>query len=157
MKRDVDINHNLETDQLQILTNTQPGKHESVVLYFINVGKLSIEFLHKRFWVQNCGTPAFPSSLPAEGDRQWTISKTKDALTILCNGIEVLNLVYTDSTDSSCSNVWTKESTSFKFLSNDFASDYYRNPSGQGNGGVSTSKHAFITRLSAAHDVLYKC
>ena len=132
MIKNEDINHNLETEQLQIITNTLPGKHESVMLLVNNIGTLSIEFHHRRFWVQNCGTHAFPSSLPAERDKQWTISKTKDVLTILCNGIEVLNLVYSDWTDSSCSNVWKKETTSFKFRSDDTASDYYRNPSGQG-------------------------
>ena len=125
-----DIDHNLEIAPLQIITNTKLGVSDNMYLHVNNIGAIKIEFSHSRFWVQNCGPyHDFPSSLPETGDKKWEISKTKETLTVLCNNVEVLNLIYSNVSES-CSNSWSKNSSSLRF--NDWASDYYRNPFGQG-------------------------
>ena len=125
--RNEDIDHNLEIAPLQMITNTQ---QDNVYLHVNNIGGIKIEFSHSRFWVQNCGPyHDFPSSLPKTRDKEWTISKTKEVLTILCNNVEVLNLIYSTASES-CSNTWSKNSSSLRF--NDLASDYYRNPLSRG-------------------------
>ena len=126
------IDHNLETAPLQIMTNTKLGVPDYVHLQVNYVGRMRIEFRNSRFWIENCGNHLFPSNLPTEQNKQWTISKTKEALTILCNNVEVLNLVYSSLSNFTRCNEWSGASTSLKFVSNDLASDYYRNPFGQG-------------------------
>ena len=63
--------------------------------------------------------------MPEEKNKIWTISRTKEALTVLCNRVEVLNLVYAE-VDKYCHRKWSKTSAKIKFISNDQASDYMR-------------------------------
>ncbi|KAL5248875.1 hypothetical protein ACHWQZ_G017909 [Mnemiopsis leidyi] len=129
--RNVDINHDLEITPFQIITNTLLRKTDKVRIYVQHIGTIQISFQHRRFYILSCGDYEFPSDLPAERDKIWTFSRTKEVLTILCNGVEALNLIYSDWSDSSCSDVWTKEASALRFNNDDLASDYYRNPSGQ--------------------------
>ena len=117
------MDHNLEKVPLQITTNTELGQYAFIYLMVQNIGFLRIEFMLKRFGINPCGNYAFPSNLPVEINKIWTISRTKEALTILCNGVEVLNLVYIED-DMNCFRAWSKDSTKFTFGSQDDASDY---------------------------------
>ena len=49
----------------------------------------------------NNWTP-FPVSLPTEQDKIWTFTKTPTSLKIECNGVEVLDYVFSESDKSSC-------------------------------------------------------
>ena len=117
------MDHNFKETPLQIMTNAKLGKYAYIMLVVENIGNLRIDFRYKRFNIYPCGTYAFPSNLPVEINKIWTISRTKEALTILCNGVEVLNLVYIEINED-CHSKWSKDSTKFTFGNQDDASDY---------------------------------
>ena len=117
------MDQNLEENPLQIMSNAELGESPYISLMIKNIGYLKIEFRYKRFNIYSCGTYAFPSNLPIEINKIWTISRTKEALTILCNGVEVLNLVYIEI-DMACFRIWSKDSTKITFMILDDASDY---------------------------------
>ena len=123
--KNVKIEHDLEVTPLQIITNTKLGETDKVRLFFENIGKITIEFLHRRFSADLCGYRSFPANLPVETIKIWTISRTKEALTILCNGVEVLNLVYAEY-DKYCARNWSKSTTKILFLVDDLSSDYMK-------------------------------
>ena len=126
MTKNVDINLDLEITPLQIMTNTLLGHADFVKFYVVGVnGFITISFRHRRFEINTCGNYAFPSHLPEETIKMWTISRTKEALTILCNGVLVLNMVYAEY-DIYCTRKWTIDSTIIKLWSDDLASDYMR-------------------------------
>ena len=126
MTRDVDINHNLETTALQILTNSELGTSDIVYLGIRNIAMIHIEYRPRRFTIPSCGLyQKFPPHLPVEVNKVWTISRTKEALTILCNGVEVLNLVYAEI-NKYCTRSWSKSSSMINFRSDDLTSDYIK-------------------------------
>ena len=68
---------------------------------------------------------------PAEVDKTWTFTKTDTAFIITCNGVEVLNYLFADSSDSDCvptlgGNV-VESINIYKF---DKASDFYKTGKG---------------------------
>ena len=90
----------------------------------ISLGKIRIDFKHKRFYIDSCSWYEFVN-LPEDLHKEWTISKTKEALTILCNGVEVLNLFY-DEVDIYCTRLWSKATSQITFMNDDSASDNWR-------------------------------
>ena len=75
----------------------------------------------------------FPTDLPSETDKVWTITKSKVSeeirVIIHCNDKEVLNVVLSDTTcsDSSWRDFWSRDVEKIRFHSSyDTASDYYR-------------------------------
>ena len=121
--KNVDIEHDLEKIPLQIMTNTLLRQTDTVYLYVQHRGTITISFHHRQFSIDLCGNYAFPSHLPEERIKTWTISRTKEALTILCNGVLVLNMVYAEY-DIYCTRRWSHSSAVIKFSSKDLASDY---------------------------------
>ena len=100
------------------------GKDDVVNLELPGVGKIRIDFRQRRFQIDRCGYNAF-QNLPDSLNKEWTISKTKEALTILCNGVEVLNMVY-DEVDVYCTRIWSRDVTKIKFKNDDRASEKWR-------------------------------
>ena len=125
LTRNSNINHDLETTPLQIITNTEPGNTDQALLYLANIGRLRVEFQRSRFYIETCGYRYFPPHMPEETNKIWTISRTKEALTILCNGVEVLNLVYAE-VDKYCQRKWSKNSATFMLENGDLSSDYIK-------------------------------
>ena len=119
------MEQDLETTPLQIITNTEPGKTDQVLLYLANIGKLRVEFQRSRFYIETCGYCYFPPHMTEETNKIWTISRTKEALTILCNGVEVLNLVYAEYSKY-CQRKWSKNSATFMLENGDLSSDYIK-------------------------------
>ena len=117
------IEQDLETTPLQIITNTKPGITDKVLLNLANIGRLSVEFQRSRFYIDTCGYHSFPPYMPEETNKIWTISRTKEALTVLCNRVEVLNLVYAEY-NKYCRRKWSKTSANFMFENGDLSSDY---------------------------------
>eukprot|EP00116_Pleurobrachia_bachei_P016676 sb/3476938/ len=67
-----------------------------------------------------------PVQPPVKVDKIWTITKTKTALVITCNNVEVLNLVFADSSSTYCVSRWGDDVVEqIKFPSSDTASDFY--------------------------------
>ena len=119
------INHDLETTPLQVFTNTELKRSDFVSMKFESGMYFRVEFCCTRFLTDLCGYPPFPPHLPEEVHKIWTISRTKEALTVLCNGVEVLNLVYAE-VDKGCSMRWSKSSTKIMFRNDDLSSDYMK-------------------------------
>ena len=89
----------------------------------LRVITIDIRRERQRFYTESCGQYSFSPQLPVETIKIWTISRTKEALTILCNEVEVLNLIYAEY-DKYCVRGWSKSSTKIKFVNGDRASDY---------------------------------
>ena len=123
--RDVYLTHDLEETPLEILTTMKSGVAGNVNLEVQHIGSIKVEFQRKRFSVDSCGYRYFPPNLPEEKNKIWTIGRTKEALTIICNGVEVLNLVYAEY-DKYCRRKWSKTSAKIKLIANDQASDFMR-------------------------------
>ena len=123
--QEVYVNHDLKESPIEILTTTKSGVVENIILEVQHIGKIKVESQRKRFSVDSCGHRDFPTHLPKEKNKIWTISRTKEALTILCNGVEVLNLVYAE-VDKYCHRLWSKTSAKLKLISSNQASDYMR-------------------------------
>ena len=110
------------------------------MLYFNTAGKVYIggvglDFTSPpQYWLFLCGSSRtnFPTSLPTETDKIWTITLIKTSgirLIIHCNNKEVLNFVMSDATcsKSGWSRNWSSDVEKIEFSSkHDRASDYYR-------------------------------
>ena len=127
--RNVEVDHDLEATPLQILTNAKVGEEKEVGLDVQNIGRIDINFTWKMkyrgFSISSCGNYPFPGHLPKEVNKIWTISRTKEAVTILSNEVEVLNVVFTDVGED-CEKTWSGSSTKIIFTTGDLASDYKR-------------------------------
>ena len=92
------------------------------------------------FWVQFtslikyrinfCNTwTDLPTQPPDEVDKIWTFNKTSTALIISCNGVEVLNYVFSDTSNDDCVPRWSRDVEKIQFAAtSDTASDYYKQP-----------------------------
>ena len=85
-----------------------------------------------QYFISFCNSK--PEYLPVkpliEVNKIWTITKTEIALIITCNGVEVLNYLFADSSDSKCVPAWGGDVEEIYFRLDDRASDFYRDPPG---------------------------
>ena len=62
--------------------------------------------------------------------RIWTFKKQDDTLQLLCNGVEIYNLNYAESSNTDCKPRWSQDFSIIRFVSSDdkpdTASDSYR-------------------------------
>ena len=78
--------------------------------------------------ISSCVTSetAFSTTLPSEQEKIWTITKTDTALIIMCNGIEVVEVIYTNYAEA-CGDAWNSDVAMIMFYPGyDTASDEYR-------------------------------
>ena len=97
-------------------------------------------FSPMQYWIGYCMSKweVLPVQPPDEVDKIWTIIKTDSALIITCTGLEVLNLVFADSSDSNCIPKWGGDVVEMiQFDSEDTASDFY-------NGAPGKKKKLFL-------------
>ena len=128
------------------MTNARVGGgDDKVYLDVQNIGKIVIDFgwKNKGFSIGSCGRHLFPTATYelVEGTKIWTISRTKEALSILSNDVEVLNLVFADVA-LPCPEVWSRSSEIIIFHSSDLASEYIRYSS-QGMVSKNTSDNIY--------------
>ena len=143
VSRGVDINYDLEKSPLQIRTNSPVGSHEEVRVKFsngagvLNAGGFSIYFNSIIYYqLEYCNQKiGFPSALPSETDKIWTITLIKSSgirFIIHCNNKEVLNVVLSSTICTSTiypsigSNIWSTDVGKINFGGYDTASDSYR-------------------------------
>ena len=137
------VNHitrlDLENTPLEIKTNSTLGSGHGVYVRFYtaqreDVGAVVIHLSSPpeyRVWACNSSRTNFPSNLPSEVDKIWRITLDRTAGTrvkIHCNGVEVLNVLLSDSTcsDSYWRNYRSKDVEYIHFSVYDTASGYYR-------------------------------
>ena len=135
----MDINLDLENTPLQIKTDSEVGSNEEVYVWFYSVeghlaGGVSLYFSSPpQYYLHDCSKSRtnFPTDLPSETDKVWTITKSKIQVIIYCNDKEVANVVMSDSYVM-CSEIswwrdyWSRDVDKINFNSDDTASDYYR-------------------------------
>ena len=139
VQRYVRMNYDLENSPLQIRTNSEIGSDEEVRVYFDDVhdnlaGGVFLSFSSSIESVLFLCTDwtDFPTTLPPETDKVWTITLTRSSgtptIVIHCNNKEVLKVVLSNSacSYSDWRQYWSKEMEKILFSSQDTASDYYR-------------------------------
>eukprot|EP00116_Pleurobrachia_bachei_P010152 sb/3470414/ len=73
------------------------------------------------------GDEDLPVQPPVEVDKIWMISKTATAYIITCNGVEVVNYLFADSSNNYCvKHSGSGDVEKIKFNGEDLASDFYR-------------------------------
>ena len=137
MVRGVKISFDLESSPLQIKTASTAGSGEQmgVRMYTENktwIGGVLVQFSSSvKYHIGYCTSPywiTLPVQPPEEVDKTWTIRKTATTLSIECNGVEVLNYQFSDSSLGDCVSKWGGDVVD-KILfgsSSDTASDSYR-------------------------------
>ena len=98
------------------------------------IGTLLVEFTSPfQYSITYCtGWTSLP--VPEEVDKIWTIRKTATALSIECNGVELLSYQFSDSSYDSCVSKWGGDVVDkIWFGYTDNASDSFRaRPTGRG-------------------------
>ena len=133
------IKYDLENSPLQIKTNSEDGSDEKGRVWFYtaggdNAGGVNLYFKSRpQYYISGCSTEIidFPTSLPTETDRIWTITHSRTSgtvrLIIHCNNKEVLNVLLSGTICgySFWSKVWSRDVQRIKFPSTDTASESY--------------------------------
>ena len=140
--RDVKTPYDLEAHPLQISTDSALGSDEQVMVYFYTSEEAFITYIGLYFTstpqykIHYCSSQytAFPTALPDEQDKVWTITEGDASFTVHCNDVEVVNFLYTDSVWSGssalCEDQLGMDAEQIKFSSSDTASDAYREQQG---------------------------
>ena len=133
--RDQKIPWDLEGTPLQIMTDSTLGSDELIDVRMYDkdssyIGFVAVKFSSpmQYFIGGNCITEWTDLSVqpPVEVNKIWTIAKTETAWIITCNGVEVLNFRFADSSAGTCVSNWGGDVVEeIKFHNNDKASDSY--------------------------------
>ena len=116
MERDTLVSIDVESTPLQIKTNSTAGSgdkirvdaHKENNVFFAQVVMIFNSTI--RYYINKCiQWTDFPVKPPQEVDKIWTIRKTITALIIECNGVEVLNYQFSDSSLNKCVDYWGKD------------------------------------------------
>ena len=81
------------------------------------------------YWIDDC-MPSnkmidLPTQPPDNGDKTWMFTKTSTAFIISCNGVEVLNYVFSDSSKSNCQKIWSLDVEDITISNYDEVASYY--------------------------------
>eukprot|EP00116_Pleurobrachia_bachei_P009195 sb/3469457/ len=173
VERNVNIPWDLEKQPLQIKTNSTEGAKESMMVTMkykntILIGAVSV-FLDytTRYSIDQC-TDSFqdlPIQPPVEMEKIWNITKTETALIIKCNDVELVSLLFAESSQTNCVATWGGNIVDMIFFSDgDEASDFYKGPvecpsftvegSTQGNWSASPTGTTVTIECATTHYVL---
>eukprot|EP00116_Pleurobrachia_bachei_P005695 sb/3465957/ len=133
VERDVLIPWDLEGTSLQIKTSSTLGSDEQIIvrMYYKDddyIGSVRVRFTSPmQYQIQYCTAyKDLPVQPQKEVDKIWKITKTETALIITCNGVEVLNYLFADSSRSECVTRWAGDVVEdVLFYFEDTASDFY--------------------------------
>nr|AFK75450.1 putative secretory peptide-40 [Pleurobrachia bachei] len=134
-RNDVKIPWDLEETPLQIKTDSTLGSYDKIILKMYDkdgtsTSRLGVKFSSPiEYDISSCTSDFLdlPVQPPVEVEKIWTITKTETALIIKCNGVEVLNYLFADSSNSKCITRWGVDVVEqIRFKQNDTASDFYR-------------------------------
>ena len=143
----MNISWDLEATPLKIKTDSTMGSNDQiwVVMYdkdgsYISAVVLVFSSPDNRYQIIPCSSLTLtdlPVQPPKEVGKVWAITKTENALLISCNGVEVLNYLFADSSDSKCVTSWGGDVVDqIKFVGT--ASDFYR--AGKGLNVIYTTR-----------------
>ena len=136
VERGVSIPFDLESTPLQIKTDAPAAGVTGYIwteLYDAQdegIANFVILFISPtKYTMAKCQNdwPVLPTQPPDDVDKIWTFTKTTTALIISCNGVELLNYVFSTSSDGRCVSTWSRDVEIIQFdATRDKASDYYR-------------------------------
>ena len=136
-ERGVYIDYDIETYPLQIMTDSVVGSEDLVWVQFYtddgsdSVG-IDVKFTDPPQYDIGYCTGWITFTVPEEQVRTWPITKTATSLIFACNGVEIYNYLFSESTDNQCLPQWSKDAAKIYFTSSDTASEEYRTqPSGK--------------------------
>ena len=99
----------LEGTPLQIKTDSTPGSLERIVVDMYDKYNRRIRIVivfsspSVQYMIEYCtGNEVLPVQPPVEVDKIWTITKTETGIIIICNNVEVTNILFADSSESKC-------------------------------------------------------
>ena len=132
------IPFDLESTPLQIKTDSTTGSDDEINVLLYEAGTKIIAGFYVKFSqtmqysIRYCSSIAWtdlPTQPPDDVDKIWTFTKTSTAFIISCNGVEVLNYVFSDSSNSDCVPNWSRDVEKIGFYTwNEFAPYYYIGP-----------------------------
>ena len=140
------IDYDIETYPLQIMTDSVVGSEHLLRVGFDTADGSSAAGLKVKFttppsyFIGYCssGWPAWVTftNIPEEQVRTWTITETETSVILACNGVEIVNYLFSESTKDNCVPYWSRNAEKMMFRSDsagiDTASDEYRaKPSGK--------------------------
>ena len=143
--RTVKIPWNSDSETINIYTNSEAGSQDSVTLMFHDKdgayarSTVIIVFgTQIRYMITSCsGFTPFPETIPTETEKTWTITYnyTERRLVVHCNGVQVINVVVSDSvcTNRNWRQYWDRKFTQMEFFKLDNASDSYCISNNTGN------------------------
>ena len=128
------IDFDLEETPLEIRTTSSPGSGDQVRVTFLTEdgdpsGNLRIKFDDPpSYFIRNCMDKKKEFDLPSsdDGEHIWRITKSDGRIIVHCDGEEVINVSFTDSTKAACRNMWSEDTEAIEFPAEDDASDGYR-------------------------------
>ena len=129
-----------ESTPLQVKTSSTAGSNVyiSVAVHYPSGYQISIFYVRFeptiKFYIYNCiewgSDPVLPTQDSDGVDRIWTFTKTSTALIVSCNGVEMINYVFSEGSKSECASKWANDVGYVSFRDIDKASDYYRAKTG---------------------------
>ena len=133
----MNIQYDLHNNPLQILTDSVVGSEDLIRVGFLSEdgsgGAVFVKFTDPpQYAIGWCIHPDWVTftNMPVEDTRVWTITKTATSLALVCNGVEIFNYLFSESTRSDCVPKWSGDKVKIKFRSSsssiDNASDKYR-------------------------------
>ena len=134
VKRNAEIPWDLERTPLQIKTvdSTLGGNDQIYVQIYGKdnsyINAMGVQFSSPmKYLISYCSTwTDLPVQPPEEAEKVWAITKTATAVIVTCNGVEVLNFLFADSSKDSCvTRVGGGDVEQIEFHRIDKASDFY--------------------------------
>ena len=132
----MNIDYDIDDNPLQIMTASVVGSEDLLLVGFYTQddtysGDMYVKFTDPpQYWVGYCTDSWVTFTAPEEQVRTWTITKTETSVVLACNGVEIVNYLFSESTRDDCVSTWSSNAVKMKFLSNsdgiDTASDKYR-------------------------------
>ena len=133
VEKNVVIPWDLEALSLQLKTDSSLGSNERIDVQMYKdssyISNVEMYFSSPmQYWIQFCTNAIdLPVQPPVEVDKIWTIIKTETAIIVTCNGVEVLNYLFADSSYSDCVPKWGGDVVErIIFQIHDSASNFYR-------------------------------
>ena len=79
------------------------------------------------YYVAFCNDNWTTFTAPDDHDfKTWTITKTATTMSLSCNGVEIANYTFSESTREECATKWSRDGVRLKFKGNDNASEEFR-------------------------------
>ena len=152
-EREVNINYDIEDNPLQIRTDSLVGSEDLIRVHFraengTGAGGVRVKFTDPpQYHITWCSSHWENFTAPEEQLRTWTITVSDSSVILTCNGVEIVNYLFSESTRDDCVSHWNRDVVKMKFMSNndgtDTASDEYR--------AKPIGKHANMGTLYLSH------